>query len=43
METVSGTKEILSRDSVVRYIQSRLKELGTVGLVVVGKPESSTS
>ena len=39
METVSGAKKVLSRDSIVHYIQSRLRELGTLGLVVPGKSE----
>lgn len=43
METVSGAKKVLPRDGIVCFIQSRLIELGTSGLVVAGKPEAETS
>lgn len=41
METVSGNKEVVKRDSVVQVIVSKLKALGPLGLVVPGRPSVS--
>ena len=38
METVSGRKDIVSRDEVAAIIEARLKLLGPLPLVVGGKP-----
>ena len=43
METVSGVKEVLQRETVIQDIKSRLLKLGTLGLVVAGKSEPGTS
>ena len=42
METVSGSKEVVPRSSVVDVIATKLKEMGPLGLVVAGRSDASS-
>ena len=43
METVSGAKEVIKRETAVQAISRKLKQLGTLSLVVPGKSDSTNA